>query len=667
MQWTHPAAEMVFGFPGYYLTWLIMISGLSAFCLILFKRYRLIKQGKPDPRFHDFGKRVSGLVKDGLFQRRQPRYPLTGVLHIIIFWGFVILGLHSIDLLFGGLGPGHGLPIMNGMFGALYNTLKDVFVLLVLAACLIAIYRRAVIKPKRYQGSNQLEAYVVLGLIAFLMLTDMFYEGSRLLSGNSASGFLVAAQVTQWVLSGVGPESLITTNHLSYWLHLLGFFFFLTILPLSKHFHIITGLPNVFFKSLHPGTLKPPQWGMGDIEQLDEAGLRTFKDFTWKHILDFFSCTECGRCTDHCPANAVGKPLSPKTISMQLRDFGYQNSSFFRKKNLESQVIPGEVVLDEAFWACTTCGACERECPVFIEHIDKIIELRRRRVLMESKFPSEIAPVYRNMETYGDSWGAGSALRNDWARGLGIKTVQTHPDIDLLYWVGCAGAFDSRSQQTSISLVKILQKAGIHFGILGPEEKCCGDYARRTGNEYLFQILAKKNIETFQKYHIRKILVACPHGYNTLKNEYPLLGGNFEVVHATEFILNLIEEGKLTPSKELSKRLVYHDPCYLGRHNGLYDIPRRVISSIGGANLIEAEKSKDKSFCCGAGGGHFWMESSGQRINNLRIEQLLEKSPDLIVTGCPYCQIMLEDGLESKEMKGQVLVKDIIEVVSQVI
>lgn len=667
MQWNHPADELILGFQGYYPVWLILISGLSVFSLILLKRYRLLRQGKPDPRFNDFRKRISGLIKDGLLQRRQPRYPLAGVLHLAFFWGFVVLGLHSIDLVAGGLFPGHTLPVMGGIFGALYNSLKDIFVLLVLAACMAAIYRRAVLKPKRYRGSNQFEAYLVLGLITGLMLTDMFYEGSRLLAGNGSTGFLVAARLTGAVLAGAGTESLKTINHWSYWLHLLSFFFFLNLLPLSKHFHIITGLPNVFFRKTGQGALKPAQWGVSDLDQLDEAGIMTFQDCTWKHILDFFSCTECGRCTDNCPANAAGKPLSPKTVSMGLRDFGYRSSSLFRGSQSKNGTIPGEVIPDEAFWSCTTCGACERECPVFIETIDKIVELRRRRVLMESIFPPEIEPVYRNMETYGNTWGAGPVLRNDWARGLKIKTVQTDSDPDILYWVGCAGSFDGRSQQVAISMVKILQKAGIHFATLGPEEKCCGDYARRTGNEYLFQTLARENIETLHRHKIEKILVACPHGYNTLKNEYPLLGGKFEVVHAVEFIFQLIEAGQLTLSRELNKSLVYHDPCYLGRHNGLYDLPRRVLSSIRSTTLIEADKSKDKSFCCGAGGGHFWMESSGQRINNIRTEQLLAKSPEMIATGCPYCLIMLEDGLESKGLKEKLPVKDVIEIVAEMI
>ncbi len=492
------------------------------------------------------------------------------------------------------------------------------------------------------------------------MITDMLYEGSKLIADRSGAGFLLAAQLAKSVLSGAGPGSIKTVNQLSYWLHLLGFFFFLNLLPLSKHFHIITALPNVFLKKFDRGAIKPPAWDTTDIEELDEAGVNTFCDLTWKQILDLFTCTECGRCTDNCPANAVGKPLSPKMISMELRDFGYQNSSRSKKENLKTAAIPGDIIRDEAFWSCTTCGACEEECPVFIEHIDRIVELRRRRVLMESSFPPEIEQAYRNMETYGDVWGTGSALRADWTRGFNVKTLREDPDIDILYWVGCAGAFDSRSQQVAISLVKILKAAGINVGILGAEESCCGDYARRTGNEYLFQALAKKNIDTLKKYNIEKILVSCPHGYNTMKNEYPQLGGSFEIIHATEFIYHLLDEGKLSLSKALNKTVAYHDPCYLGRHNGIYEVPRKILSLIQGVTIVESEKNRDKSFCCGAGGGHFWMESSGPRINDMRTDQLLEKSPEMITTACPYCLVMLEDGIESKEMKGQVLSKDII-------
>ena len=664
MQLNHPASEVILGYPGLGIAWLILIVGLSAFGLIIFKRYRLIRMGAKDPRWSDLGERIAGLIKDGILQRRQPRYLFAGVLHIIIFWGFVILALHSIELLVGGLWPGVTLPFMDGRIGLVYNGLKDAFVLVVLAAAIVAAYRRAVVKPERYQDSHQFEAYLVLFLIAFFMVTDMFYEGSRLILDPGLSGFLPAALVAKITLSGAGPDTVSAIHQLSYWLHLASFFFFLNLLPLSKHFHIITALPNVFHRKLTRGAIKPPRWNGRGIEELDEIGIESFADFTWKHILDFYSCTECGRCTDNCPANAVGMPLSPKQFSMNLRDFGYRSSLLLSEAKTAGKSIAGDVIPDETFWSCTTCGACEQECPVFIEYIDKIVELRRHRVSMESKFPPEIEQAYRNMETYGDSWGMGSALRADWARGLKVNTVQTNPDIDILFWVGCAGAFDSRSQQVAMAFVNILNTAGINFGILGEEEVCCGDYARRTGNEYLFQDLARKNIDTLRKCNIDKIVTTCPHGYNTLKNEYPQLGAEFTVVHSSGFIMDLIESGKLALPKSLDKTVSYHDPCYLGRHNEIYDAPRKILTSIPGLTLEEPEKTRDRSFCCGAGGGHYWMESSGQRINDVRTEQLLETSPGVITTACPYCLIMLEDGIESKEMKGQILVKDIIELVS---
>jgi Fe-S oxidoreductase len=397
------------------------------------------------------------------------------------------------------------------------------------------------------------------------------------------------------------------------------------------------------------------------MENRDRAGVVEFTDFTWKHILDFSTCTECGRCTDNCPANAVGRPLSPKKLTMDIRDFGYRSSAAAMRKTS----IPGQVIPDETFWSCTTCGACEAECPVFIEHIDKIMELRRRRVLMESRFPPEIEQVYRNIETFGDAWAMGAARRTDWARGLNIRSVKEGAKIDILYWVGCAGAFDTRSQQVAVSFSKILKAAGVSFGILGQEEGCCGDYARRTGNEYLFQVLAKKNIRTLEKYNVEKIVVTCPHGFNTLKNEYPRFGGRFDVIHAADFILELLADGKLELNGEAGQTVAWHDPCYLGRQNGIYEAPRKILSGFVKADIAVTERSKDRSFCCGAGGGHFWMESSGQRINTVRVEQLLESNPDAVVTGCPYCVIMLEDGLESKEMKEKTPVKDIVEVVSE--
>ncbi|MFO7965169.1 MAG: (Fe-S)-binding protein [Desulfobacterales bacterium] len=660
----HPAADTYLTLPGHYISWFILLVGLSLFFFLLLKRMNLLRQGKPDPRFSDVKTRMAALVKDGVFQRRQTRYPFAGVIHITIFWGFILLALHSIDLIAGGLRPGYVPGILAGRFGAFYSSLKDIVAVIVLVACGAAIYRRAVVKPERYRGSSRFEAFLVLGLIGFLMITDILYEGSR--SGFEHNGpVLVAAKTAETALSGLSPESLKTVNHLSYWLHLVGFFFFLNLLPLSKHFHIITALPNVFFKKLDRGAVKPPQWDIDEFEGLDSAGVHTFDDFTWKHILDFFACTECGRCSEHCPANAVGKPLSPKHFTMRLRDFGYRNSPFSLHRNFRYRALPGEVVDDDIFWSCTTCGACEAECPVFVEYIDKMVDFRRRRVMMESNFPVEVERIYRKIETYGDAWGMGPALRSDWAKGLSAKTVQDDADMDILFWVGCAGAFDSRSQQVATAFAKILTAAGIHFRILGIEENCCGDYARRTGNDYLFDVLAKKNMETFRKYDIRKIVALCPHGYNTLKNEYPRFGADFQVFHALEYVHLLLKERRISPAPGSRQTVVYHDPCYLGRHNGIYEIPRNILSRMPGLSIVEPEKSRDRSFCCGAGGGQFWMESTGPRMNDVRLNQLLEKEPELIATSCPYCLIMLEDGIETKGLQGRIPVQDVIEIVAE--
>jgi len=661
----HPASELVFGCPGVWFAWVIFGVGSTVFIYSMLKRHRLLRSGRRDPRLSNIGSRVTGLILHGFLQKRQPRYRFAGILHIIIFWGFLVLGIHSIDLIAAGLVPGSRLPFSGGAFGTVYGSLKDVFTIAVLAAVVAAGYRRIVLRPSRYQDSHQFEAYLVLFLIAFLMVSDMLFEGAKMGLEPGGHSIRPAAYLVYATLSGAETDTLKGICRWAYWLHLLCFFCFLNLLPLSKHFHIITALFNVFFRRLETGAVKPPRWEAMDIEQTESVGVRDFSDFTWKHILDFYSCTECGRCTDNCPANAVGKPLSPKQLTMDLRDFGYRNGLTRLRGRVQATDHAIGSVPDDVIWSCTTCGACERECPVFIEHIDKIIDLRRHRVSMESRFPHEIEQAYRNMEVFGDSFGMGAGLRDDWTRGERIDTVAVRSDIDVLFWVGCAGAFDSRLQQVSLAFSRILKHAEVNFAILGSEEGCCGDYARRTGNEYLFQLLAKRNIAVLEKYGIREIVTTCPHGYSALKNEYPQLGGNFSVCHSSEFIYRLIAEGRLTLSKPLEKSLAYHDPCYLGRHNGIYDVPRRVLESVPGVALAETDQQRDRSFCCGAGGGHYWMESIGQRMNDERADQLLSASPDMLVTGCPYCLIMLEDGIESKDLKGQVLVKDVAELVAE--
>ncbi len=668
-----PALEHYLGIPGSFITLFILIVGLALFFYIIYKRYLLLKSANPDPRFDSLWRRFYDLIIYGIFQKRQPRYLWIGILHIMIFWGFVVLILRSIALYGLGLKAEFILPFMGGSPGEFYHLFKDILEIIVLFACIAAILRRAISRPARYEfkhgKAHKFHAYLVLGLISFLMVTDIAMDGSGTLLGEKSDYWLPAANSVSYLFNGLGPDTLKTIYLWNYWLHILTLMVFLNYLPLGKHFHIITGIFNVFLSKLKKGSIKPPRWGVENIEELDSLGVDKVEDFTWKHILDFYTCTECGRCTDNCPANIVGRPLSPMEVTLKIRDYAYESNPIFNLKGKadspdQNLHLIGNVITPDEIWSCTTCGACEEECPVFIEYIDKMVEMRRHLVLMESRFPPEIEKIFRNMEVYDDPWGMGRALRTDWAGDLKIKTITEDSDIDLLYWVGCAGAFDDRCKEVAASLVRVLQESGVTFGILGKEERCCGDFARRTGNEYLFQVLVRKNIEILKKCKVKKILTSCPHCYNTFKNEYPQFGGEFEVIHHSEYIAELIKEGNLKLSKELDKTISYHDPCYLGRHNGLYEAPREILKLITGIKTIELERSRDRSFCCGAGGGRYWMEEYGKRINETRIDEVIEVKPDIITTACPYCLIMLEEGIKAKEeVSGELKALDIIEIV----
>ncbi|MFC1885023.1 4Fe-4S dicluster domain-containing protein, partial [Thermodesulfobacteriota bacterium] len=382
MTLTHPAHHIYLGIPGYVFSWIIFLSAVSLSIYIIHKRYILVSSGRKDPRFTDMAERFKNLVINGFLQKRQPRYLWAGLIHILIFWGFIVLGLRSVDLVSQGLGLPFLYPVLSNGFGAFYGSLKDIFELIVLFACLWAILRRSILKHERYEGSHTFEAYFVLSLIAFLMVTDIFYEGSALIADDSNESFLPASYLGVLILKGASIESLTFVNTSSYWLHIICFFLFLVFLPLGKHFHIITALPNVFFKKLKKGSIKPARWGVDDIEDLDSLGIEKFKDFTWKHILDFLTCTECGRCSDNCPANMVGRPLSPKMVTIKLRDHGQARVPLLKGKKQENNALPiaGGVISHEEIWSCTTCGACEEECPVFIEYIDKIIDMRRHLI-----------------------------------------------------------------------------------------------------------------------------------------------------------------------------------------------------------------------------------------------------------------------------------------------
>jgi len=655
--------------PGYAFVWLVLVLGLAIFLYTLYRRYLLISCGQPDPRFSSIGKRFFGLILYGILQKRQLRYIWVGVLHITIFWGFVVLGLHSIDLLIQGLSPDSGLPFMQGSFGSFYNSLKDLFELIVLIACILAILRRAVARPKRYEGSHNLEAYLILFLISFLMITDMFFEGSGLLLDHTRNTWLPAAQLAMFLLPKSDPIFVKSINLVSYWLHILTFFFFLNFLPISKHFHIITALPNLFFRRLSKGSIKPARWGVEELEELDILGIEKFEDFTWKHILDFFTCTECGRCSDNCPANEIGRPLSPKMMTIKLRDYGYQKVPIFKWRKEEgverdAPSIIGDLITDDEIWSCTTCGACEEECPVFIEYIDKIIDMRRH-LIETSQNPRVFNQVLIHFEKTGNPFGKPAAKRAEWVEGLNdihVKILKEGDNVDVLYFVDSYASYDPRIQAIASSIVRGFHIAGIEFGILGSRERDSGHQVRRMGEEGLFQFLMEENLEALKNVRFRQMVTTDPHAFNTLKNDYPI---PVQVTHYTQFFLSLIESGRLKPSNSLNSKDVYtyHDPCYLGRHNNVYDEPRKILHSLPGINLVEMKRSRDRSFCCGGGDIALWyeIEQEEMRMAEKRIQMARDAGANIIVTACPFCLIHFEDAIKTSGLEKEMKVIDLME------
>lgn len=671
MNTLHPASDTYLGLPGYAIGWLIFVVAMALFFYTIYRRYLLMSSGQPDPRLSSVGKRLLDLIVYGFLQKRQPRYFWSGVFHIMIFWGFVVLSLRSIDLVSQGLHIPFLGPVMKGGVGKFYNTLKDISELIVLVACVWAILRRAITKPERFRGSHQFEAYFVLCLISFLMITDMFYEGSaRPLTGSGEGAWLPATQLAGLVLSGSSPQFLRYIHILSYWLHLLAFFFLLNLLPLSKHFHIITALPNVFLRKLKKGSVKPARWGVEDIEELESLGVGKFEDFTWKHILDFFSCTECGRCTDHCPADAVGRPLSPKMITIKLRDHGYQRAPIFKRVKEEDREsndlqMVGEVITVDEIWSCTTCGACEEECPVFIEYIDKIIDMRRH-LIETAQNPKTFNTVLMQFEKTGNPFGKPGAKRADWVKEIADVPVRilkgNDEEVDVLYFVDSYGSYDPRAQAIACSIVKGLHMGEVDFGILGPNEKDSGHQVRRMGEEGLFQLLLEENLETLKGIRFKRIITTDPHAFNTIKKDYPV---PFEVQHYSQFFLTLIEDGRLRPAKPLDSKDVYtyHDPCYLGRHNEIYNEPRKLLSALPGLNMVEMVRSRDRSFCCGGGDIILWheIEQEEMRMGVKRVQMAREAGANVLVTACPFCLIHFEDAIKTEGLEEEMRVIDLME------
>jgi Fe-S oxidoreductase len=663
-------------FPGNIIFYLLFLSGVGIFGYLLYNRIRLLLVAQKEDRFNRWGERIKSILVFVFGQRRLLNEPFAGIIHIMIFYGFIAFALGTLTIMTEGLLPGFSLPFMDGALGNLYLLVKDIFALLVIIGIILAAIRRWILRVPRLEPS--IDAALCLIFIFMLMVTDLSIVSSKIvLEPEHTSGWTPTAFTISKTLEGLGvtDAGFRLLYQLGWWGHVVFLLSFLVYLPLSKHFHIITAIPNVFLRSLEPrGALTKLDL---EDESVETFGVSKIEEFTWKQCFDFYTCTECGRCSFNCPAYLSEKPLHPKMMTVNLRHHlleqsplllnrGNKNISEDSNGQEETEVVMvGEVVGDDEIWACTTCRSCEEQCPVFIEYVQRIVDMRRYLVLMESRFPTEVATTFKNMENQSNPWGLGYTNRADWAEGQNIKLMSEAGEADILYYVGCAGSYDDRNKKVTLSMVNILKNLGLDFAILGTEEKCCGEMARRIGNEYLFQTMAQENIEVLNNYKFNKILTTCPHCYNTLKNEYPQFGGNYQVIHHSEFLADLIEKGRITPTRSYDLTITYHDSCYLGRYNDIYEAQRNILRAIPGVKLVEMERNYAKSFCCGAGGGRMWMEEHlGKRINQIRTEEALKVNPNTIGTACPYCLTMLEDGLKAKDMEEAVKTMDLAELLN---
>ncbi|MFZ5597358.1 MAG: (Fe-S)-binding protein [Bacillota bacterium] len=642
-----------------------LAAALAVFGYAVRKKVGNILPGKPEKRTDHPWQRIWGFMVLVLGQKKlfKERF---GIVHFVIFWGFIIISMGTLQFVGEGLREGFLLPLVGS--SPYFYVVKDIASMLVIAAVAVAAFRRFVLRPERLEPS--LDAAVILLLITGLILTELAAGGMGLVinpgSGReSAPAYsLVAGAIAA---SGMGAPAVSLLKEILWWTHVTLLLGFLAYLPYSKHLHLLAAPVNVFFRNLKP---RGGQLNEVDLEddQAEEFGVSRVEGYTRKQLLDLYACAQCGRCQDNCPAFLSGKPLSPKALIRKLKDHldavgagGNGGGPGSGPELLESVISSDEV------WSCTTCYSCQEQCPVMNEHINKIIDLRRGLVMDSGQFPSEAKTAFKNMENNYNPWGIGWYTRGDWSKDRGVRLAGVDgPAAEYLYWVGCAGSFDERGRRITESMVRIMQEAGVSFSILGSEEKCCGDSARRLGNEYLFQTLARENIATMKEIGVTKIVVHCPHCFNTLKNEYPALGGNFEVVHHTQLLEQLVARNKIKFRDDFdSLKVAYHDSCYLGRYNGEYAAPRKVLGSVPGITLLEAGRKKERSFCCGAGGGRMWLEEKGgRRINEMRVEQLLNDEPDAVGVNCPFCLTMIEDGLKTLDQESPVKALDVAELVA---
>jgi Fe-S oxidoreductase len=714
------------------------------------RRWQLLRIGKWIHRFDRIPERIGAVFRYAFAQEKMSYYQPAGWAHKLIFVGFLVLLLRTIILWGRGFDPTWSIFILgpNQTVGKAYEFAKDIVALCVITGVCVFFYYRLIKPQKRMTLSG--EALLILGIIFTMMISDILYDGASLVLAEKSQTMCVAASAAsrseecrriatiiapfggeihevKWAIfpspagsamalalkkMGIGAGALIVLAHLGFWMHSSLVLIFLNILPHSKHFHIITAIPNVFFKDLEPrGRLKPMAANteelmekFGAIAELPDPtvadfGINKVQHLSWKAVLDFYTCTECGRCSDNCPAHKTGKILSPKHLTLALRDHMYDHEGELIEGEMRWADAPADendpevlankaegatsppkyvpvdlvpnIVHPDVLWACTTCRACEEQCPVLISYVDKIVDMRRNLVMIKNEFPHELQKPFQAMEVNGNPWNLSRMDRSAWSDGLGIPTMAEKPDAQVLYWVGCAASYDDRAKKIARATARLLKLAGVDFAILGQEESCTGDPARRAGNEILFSTLAETNAAVLNGYKeqggAKTVVTACPHCFNTIKNEYPDFGAKLEVVHHTDFLMALLAEKKLVPKRAVTGRVVYHDSCYLGRYNDVYESPREILRSIPGVELVEPDYwNKTRGLCCGAGGAQMWMEEQNQnRVNVKRTLQLVDTGARTVASACPFCMTMLTDGLKSQSLEDRIKQMDVAELLEQ--
>lgn len=650
-----------------FLVLLALVGAFSYFALkakILMGLLQAVN--RPGPAIDRFPARVREFLLDVVWQRSVRKHkPVVGLAHTGIFWGFIIITLGTIEMMVEGVFHGANLGALSTTFYSYYLMAADIALVAVLAGVGFGFFRRFVLKPAYL--TNGVDAKLILLFTAILMLSLLGYNAFRVAAMPTSvlnPYFVVSEPVARLLeLGALPPEQVLLGVEVFYWMHLLMVLGFLIYIPNSKHLHILAAAPNIFFRRLD--IVKP--FPKTDFEAENPAfGMANAKEQSWKGVLDLYACTECGRCEEMCPASMTGKPLSPKRLIHDLK------VELLEQRGKVLGQVAGELppvvrddsgrITSDVIWACTTCRACEAHCPVAIEQVSPIIEARRNLVQMEARFPAELQTVFKNLENNFTPWAFPADSRADWCRELGVKQMAEHPQAEVLYYVGCAGSFDDRAKKVATAIVKLLKMANVDFAILGKEEKCNGDPARRAGNEYLAQMLIQENVATLNRYKPRKILAACPHCFNTLKNEYPAFGAQYDVVHHSQFLLELVRQGKIKADAKAGETVAYHDSCYMGRWNGVYEAPRDLLKAAG-VKVDEVARAKQQGLCCGAGGARMFMEETiGKRVNIERTEELLAKKTKTIAANCPFCTTMLTDGVKAKDKQNDVVIKDIAEI-----